>query len=227
MAAEESTRTATGRSRWPAMLLVACGLLLMLSSPALAWIFRDKLAEVGPRDFVALGYGAGGLALLDFAAGLPLGAILVALGGARLFDAAGRERRILLPLLVVGLVYFAYHGAAAFRYPGVPFALLAGAGLVLVVLFLALAWVWMRGRARSAPGRQRIADLQMGGGVSFFTAAWQACGLAGAPGFALYPDLADTLNNQSFLVGQALAVLVFTGLGFLLLLLAMRAEGTA
>lgn len=129
----------TRHSRWPAVLLI-CGLLLMLNSPALVWIFRDKLAEVGPQDFTALGYGTGSLALLDFAAGLPLGAILVALGGARLFDSAGRERRVQLPLLAVSLVYFAYHGTAAFRYPGVPFALLAAAGMVLAVLFLALVW---------------------------------------------------------------------------------------
>lgn len=225
MTAQESSAR-RWRPRWPAVLLV-CGLLLMLSSPALVWVFRDKLAEVGPQEFTALGYGAGGLALLDFAAGLPLGAILVALAGARLFDASGRERRVLLPLLAICLVYFAYHGAAAFRYPGVPVALLAAASMVLVVLFLALVWVWMRGRSRLGPARQRTADLQMGGGLCFFIAAWQACGLAGAPGFALYPDLADKLNNQSFLVGQALAILVFSGLGFVLLLLGMRAASSA
>ena len=72
--------------------------------------------------------------------------------------------------------------------------------MVLVVLFLALVCVWVRGRSRLGPGRQRVVDLQMGGGLCFFIAAWQACGLAGRLASRSYPDRAATLKNQSFLV---------------------------
>jgi hypothetical protein len=196
----------------------------MLSSPALVWMYREKLAEVGPQVFKSLWYGAGGLALLDFTAGLPLGAILIAMGGARLFNASGRIRRVLLPLIGIYLVYFVYHGFSVSRYTSVPFPLFAVAGFLLVALFLALVWVWVRRRSSLEPEHRRAVDLQMGGGLCFFTAAWQTCGLAGAPGFAIYPEVAAKLGNQSFLVGQVLAVQVFTGLGFVLLLLGMRAE---
>jgi hypothetical protein len=64
----------------------------------------------------------------------------------------------------------------------------------------------------------------LGAGLCFFGAAWQACGLAGAPGFALYPEIVQKLGNQSFVAGQAFAVHIFVILGFVLLLLAMRAE---
>jgi hypothetical protein len=187
-------------------------------------MYREKLAEVGPQVFMTLWYGAGGLAMLDFTAGLPLGAILVAMGGACLFDASGRWRRVLLALLGIYTAYFVYHAFFVFRYTSVPFASFAVAGFLLVVLFLALVWVWVRRRSRSEPRSQRGLDLQMGGGLCFFTAAWEACGLAGAPGFAIYPEVAEQLGNQSFLVGQVVAVQVFICLGFVLILLAMRAE---
>jgi hypothetical protein len=213
-------------SQWPGALMIAGGFLLIVGAPALIWLFRGELASLGPRVLTTLWYGAGGLALLYFTAGLPLGAILLAAGGARLFPASERARRVLLPLLGIQLVYFTYHAIAAFRYTSVPFLLFALMGCLFVVLFVALVWVWARRRPSLEPERQRVADLQLGGGLCFFTAAWQTCGLAGAPGFAVYPELAQKLANQSFLVGQLLAVQVFTALGFVFLLLAMRAERT-
>jgi hypothetical protein len=214
----------TPRSRWPAILLVVVGLLLIISSPALLWLFRDKFAEVGPQAFIKLWYGAGGLAMLDFTAGLPLGAILLALGGARLSKTSGHLRRLLLLLLGIYILYFIYHAFSVSRYSSVPFSLFAAIGVLFVVLFLMLVWFWMRGRSRVEPKYQRSMDLQMGSGLCFFTAAWEACGLVGAPGFAVYPELAGQLGNQSFLVGQALAVQVFIILGFILLMLGMRAK---
>ena len=212
--------------RWLGILLVAGGLLLIISAPAIIWLFRGELADLSPRVLKTLWYGAGGLALLYFSAGLPLGAILLAAGGAYMFPASGRARRILLPILGIQLVYFTYHAIATFRYTSVPFLLFALIGCVFLVLFLALVWSWAHRRQSLEPERQRVADLQLGGGLCFFTAAWQTCGLAGAPGFAAYPELAQKLGNQSFLVGQLLAVQVFTALGFFFLLLAMRTEQT-
>jgi len=96
-------------SRLPGALMVAGGLLLILGAPTLVWLFRGMLADLGPRVLISLWYGAGGLILLYFAAGLPLGAILLAAGGARLFPASERAGRVLLPLLGIQLVYFIYH----------------------------------------------------------------------------------------------------------------------
>lgn len=211
-------------SRWPGALLVVSGLLLIVGAPTLIWLFRRELADIGPRVLTTLWYGAGGLLLLYFTAGLPLGAILLAAGAARFYPATERVRRVLLPLLAIQLVYFTYHAAAAFRYTGVPFLLFALMGCLFVVLYLALVWVWARRRPRIEPQRQRAADLQLGAGLCFFSAAWQTCGLTGAPGFALYPELVQKLGNQSFVVGQALAVQFFMALGFVFLLLAMRAQ---
>ena len=220
----KSAKTSIFHTRWTGLLLVASGCLLILSAPALIWLFRDRLAEVGPSVFKTLWYGAGGLALLDFTAGLPLGAILVAMGGVHLTGASRGTRRILLPLLGIYLIYFVYHSLSAFRYTSVPFPLFAIFGCLLIALFLSLVWVWVRRRSGLQSEHQRAADLQMGGALCFFTAAWQACGMAGAPGFAIYPELAGKLGNQSFLVGQVLAIQVFTCLGFVLLLIGMRGK---
>ncbi len=196
----------------------------MLSDFALIWLFRGQLVQQGPQLLPTLWSGAGGLVLLDLTAGLPLGAILVVLGVDCLFPPSRRARRLLLLLLVIYLVYFAYHSIAAFRYTSVPFVLFVISGTLFVVLFLAFVWVWARKRPGLEPARRRAADLQLAGGLCFFSAAWQACGLAGAPGFAIYPALAAKLGNQSFLIGQVVALQFFLGLGFLFLLLAMRVD---
>lgn len=229
------TRTAQGRkfadaspahSPVPGVLMVVGGLVLMVGAPTLLWLFRTMLADLSPRVFASLWYGAGGLALLYLTAGLPLGAILLAAGGARLFPASERAGRVLLPLLAILLVFFTYHGIRLVGDWSVPFLFFGLIGGLFIILLLALVWVWARRRPDLEPERQREADLQFGAGLCFFGAAWQACGLMGAPGFALYPDLAQKLANQSFNAGQALAVQFFLALGFVLLLLAMRAERT-
>ena len=213
-------------SRWIGTLMVFIGGLFILGVPILIWIFRRNLISLSPRVLITLWHGAGGLALLCLTAGLPLGAILLAAGGARLFPASRSPRGVLLPLLSIQLVYFSYHAIAAFRYTSIPFLLFAFMGCLFVILFIALVWVWAHKRPNLESKRQRAADLQLGVGLCFFTAAWQTCGLAGAPGFAVYPEIVQKLANQSFIVGQLVAVQFFTALGFVFLILAMRAEWT-
>ena len=205
-------------------LLVACGLLFIIGAPALIWVFRENLTTLSPRILITQWYGAGGLLLLYFTAGLPLGAILIAAGGAQVFPASVPARRVLLPLLGIQLIYFSYHAIAVFRYNRVPFLLFAFIGFLFVILFLTLVWVWARKRPGLTPERQRVVDLQLGSGICFFTAAWQTCGLAGAPGFAIYPELVQKLDNQSFLIGQLVADHFFIAIGFVFLLLAVLAE---
>lgn len=211
-------------SRLPGVLMVAGGLLLVLGAPTLVWLFRGMLADLGPRAFIPLWYGGGGLLLLYFAAGLPFGAILLAAGGARLYPASERAGRVLLPLLGIQIVYFTYHAIRDTFDLSIPSPIFGIIGFSFLVLFLALVWNWAHKRPNLEPERQRAVDLQLGAGLCFFTAAWQACGLAGKPAFALYPELVIKLANQSFVAGQVLAVQIFLALGFVFLLLAMQAE---
>jgi hypothetical protein len=204
--------------------MVAGGLLLMLGAPIVIWLFRAQLADLSPQALMALWFGAGGLALLFLTAGLPLGAILLAAGGAYLFPTSVRASRILLPLLGIELAFFAFHAIRLAADLSLPFLFFALAGLLILALFVALVWVWARRRPGLEPDRQRAVDLQFGASLCFVSAAWQACGLVGAPGFALYPDIVQKLGNQSFLAGQAVAVLFFMALGFVFLLLSIRAE---
>jgi hypothetical protein len=204
--------------------LIIGGLLLIIGSPVLIRLFFNTLTEVGPRVFISFWDNNGGLLLLYFTAGLPLGAILLAAGGARLFPAAKSAGPILLPLLGIELIYFTYH-AIRFNFDlGIPRLLFAVIGCLFIILFIGLVWFWARSRPSLAPGRQRVVDLQLGAGLCFFSAAWQACGLASAPGFAIRPELVQKLANQSFIFGQVLAIQVFMALGFIFLLLAMRTE---
>ncbi len=206
------------------VLMVIGGLVLVLGAPILVWLFRGMLADIGPRAFIPLWNGGGGLLLLYFAAGLPLGAILLSAGGARLFPASERPERVLLPLLGIQLVYFTYHAIRDTLDLGVPYFFFGLLGFSFLIMFLALVWNWARKRPTLKPERQRVVDLQLGAGLCFFAAAWQACGFAGKPSFALYPELVQKLANQNFNEGQAFALQVFLVLGFIFLLLAMRAE---
>lgn len=208
-----------------AIVGAALGVSLVAGAQILIWVSRAELAAAGAHAFTTLWHGGGGLALLYFTAGVPLGALLFAVSSARLFNTAASAAWVLMPLLGLQLVYFAYHGIAAFRYTRVPFAAFATCGVLLSVLGCAFVWVWARTRPRLDARARRQADLTLGAGLCFFTSAWQACGLAGPPGFGLYPELVRQDGGVSFLVGQALAVLIFALLGFVLLLLSMRLMG--
>jgi hypothetical protein len=221
----KSAIASPAHSRIPGVLMVVGGLVLILGAPTLLWIFRGTLAETSPRTLMSLWYGTGGLLLLCLTAGLPLGAVLLAAGGARLYS-TDRAGRVLLPLLVVLLVFFMIHAVRLILDWNIPLLLVGIIHGLFIVLFLALVWDWARRRPSLESQRRRVVDLQLGAGVCFFSAAWQACGLAGAPGFALYPEIVQKLGNQSFLGGQAFAVQFFIALGFVFLLLAMRAERT-
>ena len=219
----KSANASLPHSRLPGVWMAIGGLVLTLGTPILLWTLRGLLAETSPRVLSSLWYGLGGLLLLYLTAGLPLGAILLAAGGARLY-AADRAGRVLLPLLVSMLGFFLFHAVRLMLDWSIPLLLLGVVHGLFVVLFLALVWDWARRRVGLEAQRRRAADLQLGAGVCFFGAAWQACGLVGAPGFALYPDIVQKLGNQSFLACQAFAVQFFFALGFVFLWLAMRAK---
>lgn len=211
-------------SWWPGTLMGITGILLILIAPIIVWLFREEFANLNPRSLLNMWYGAGGFLLLYLTAGLPLGAILVAAGGAYLFPASERARRILLPLLGIQIVYFTFHAIRLMIDLKIPFMLFSVMGFIFIALFLTLVGNWARKRPSLEPQRQKVADLQLGAGLCFFSAAWQSCGLIGAPGFAMYPEIVQKLGNQSFIAGQALATQLFMILGFVLQLLSMRTE---
>ena len=205
------------------MLMVLGGLVLIVGAPIVIHVFFDTLVELGPRNFLALWANNGGTLLLYFTAGLPLGAILLAAGGARFYPAAKSPAPVLLPLLAIEAVYFIFHSVRYNFDFGLPTLVFGVMGCLLLLLFFGQVWYWARRRPGLRASRQRVADLQLGAGLSFIAAAWQACGLGSAPGFAIRPALAVALANQSFIYGQVLAIQVFMALGFVFLLLAMRA----
>ncbi len=211
-------------SRWPGTLMVITGILLILIAPIIVWLFREEFANLNPRSLLNMWYGAGGFLLLYLTAGLPLGAILVAAGGAHLYPSTTRARRILFPLLGIQIVYFTFHAIRLMIDLKIPFLLFAIMGFIFIFLFLTIVGIWARKRPGLKPQRQRVIDLQLGAALCFFSAAWQSCGLLGAPGFAMHPEIVQKLGNQSFIAGQALATHIFFIFGFVFLLLSVRTE---
>jgi hypothetical protein len=204
--------------------LTIAGLMLILSAVFVVWYFRSTLMALSPLELKGMWMGMGGIALIFLVAALPLGALLLALGLAKKQAGDTAGQRGLLVLGAVEVLYFVFHAIMAFRYSTVPFVFFALSGLLVVGLFIAGTVFWARRRAQADAARQRALDYHMAAGLCFVNSAWQTCGLLGVPGFALYTDLVEKLNNHSFITGQAVAIQVFTILGFLFLLLAMRAE---
>jgi len=220
----DTSRALHARFQLSGFLMVIGGIVLTLGAPIAIRFNFDTLTEVGPRILISYWGNAGGLLLVYFTAGLPLGAILLAAGSARLFPAAKTAGPVLLPLLCIELVYFTLH-AIRFNFDlGIPRILFAVVGCLFIVLFIGLVWFWAQSRPRLSAERRRVADRQLGAGLCFFSAAWQACGLLSAPGFAIRPELVEKLGNQSFIFGQVLAIQIFLALGFVYLLLAMRSK---
>ncbi|WP_041401079.1 hypothetical protein [Salinispira pacifica] len=166
-------------------------------------------------------HGLGGLLLLFITAGLPLGAVLLVKGSALL---AFRRNVIhgLLLLFLLEIGYFLFHAVRLLQDWSVPFVFFAVSGYLYITIFIILVLAWMRTRKTLAGNVREVSDYILCGGISFLSAAWQTCGMVGAPGFALQPEIALELGNRSFILGQILIMQFFLLMGFVFLLAAMR-----
>ncbi|MAG13147.1 MAG: hypothetical protein CMN78_00975 [Spirochaetales bacterium] len=205
-----------------AYLFICSGAFLIISGPITAFLARDTFARYGVESFVELWWGLGGLVLLFYATALPLGAILLAAGIVRSSLSQHRRGWVFVPLFAVHLIYFAWHGIFVFRYIRAPFLLFTFAGFIVLVLFGAVTWYWWHTRREALPTQLISIDLLYCAMICFLNAAWQICGLVGAPGFAGVPALSVKLSNQSFITGQLVAIMFFIICGFGCALLGFR-----
>lgn len=195
------------------------GLVLMLGDVIYGKQIQSEVAMLGLVGIQAK-YGNSGLfKLLLFAFSFALGLGISLLGAALLGGTAkSRSGRIgamalllvLAPILVPG-IFGTQHNPSYFGY----------GGMAILVLVAASLWFWGQYRLRLAGPMRASADLQGLGLLAFALAAWNLCGFAGMPGFAVYPGKMLALTAVPFAVGQLKAVMalfvlgwIFTALGF-------------
>jgi len=161
--------------------------------------------------------GLEALRVLGFAFGLPLGLGLSVLGA--LLGSESSPRRLLAWMGVILVLV-----PAALLAPGLwgressaGFFGIGGSGILLLVL--GLIWLWGRYRARVLPQVRTGVDLQGMGYLCFALAAWNLCGAAAMPGFALEPERMMAMGSQTFAVGQMKTVMSLFLLGWLVSLL--------
>lgn len=195
------------------------GLVLMVGDVIYGKQIQSEVAMLGFVGIQAK-YGDSGLfKLLLFAFSFALGVGLSLLGAALLGGTANsRSGRIgaialllvLVPILVPG-IFSTQHSPSYFGY----------GGMAILVLVAASFWFWGQYRLRLTGPMRAAADLQGLGLLAFALAAWNLCGFAGMPGFAIYPEKMLALTAVPFAVGQLKAVMalfvlgwVFSALGF-------------
>jgi len=202
------------------ILLYLVGVVVMAGDVIYGRTIQAEVAALGITGIQTKYGDAGGLKLLAFAFGFPLGVGLSLLGAALLGGTAGTPLGrlggwallvILVPLLTPGVLGTAHHPA----YFGI-------GGITILGLVAASMWYWGRYRRRVSAALRPAADWQGLGYLAFALAAWNLCGFGGMPSFAVYPEKMIALNAIPFAVGQLKAVMALFILGWVFTLIGLH-----
>ncbi len=150
--------------------------------------------------------------LMVFAFAFPLGVVLLAVGavmiGGKMFS---RYTNLLLGsgLLVslVVLVPMLFTREMSTLYFG------AG-GVSILTLIVIAAWFWSQYRLNLIERERDILDIKGVGYLCFALAAWNLCGFAGMPSFALFPAKMIEYGARPFAIGQLKAIMAYLVLGW-------------
>lgn len=202
------------------MTLYLIGLAVMVGDVVYGKAIQAEVAELGIVGIQAKYGDIGGLKLLAFAFGFPLG-VGISLLGAALFGGTAETRAgryggiallvVLVPILTPG-VFGTDHSPNYFGYGGLSI-------LVLVALSI---WFWGHYRRRVSAAMRPAIDWQGLGYLAFALAAWNLCGFGGMPSFAVYPEKMIALKAIPFAVGQLKAVMALFILGWVFTAMGLR-----
>jgi hypothetical protein len=146
----------------------------------------------------------------------PFGVIIAVIGS--LYSRIESSR--LVVFLISGLVSLIVYDRAQVIAGTSPNPIFFGIGGNLITLILlSLIWCWAENRAKLGENAKTAADLQLLGYVFFSFAAWTACGIGSAPGYALYPDEMLKFQTQPLLFSLLAKVMIFFVLGWFFTLL--------
>lgn len=207
------------------MVLYLIGLAVMVGDVIYGRTIQAGVAELGIVGMQTKYGDIGGLKLLAFAFGFPLG-VGISLLGAALFGGTAETRAgryggiallvVLVPILTPG-VFGTDHSPNYFGY---------GGSSILVLVALSI-WFWGRYRRRLSAAMRPAVDWQGLGYLAFALAAWNLCGFGGMPSFAVYPEKMIVLKAIPFAVGQLKAVMALFILGWVFTAVGLRQAARA
>ncbi len=154
---------------------------------------------------------------LGFAFGVPLGIGISVLGLLSRSGASARRMLISMGVLLAGVLAAGLVPEIWGRELHTRFFGMGGYSIILLVF--GVIWFWGRYRAALTRAARNGADLQGIGYLCFALAAWNLCGAATMPSFALEPEMMLAMGSQAFAIGQMKTVMVLFVLGWLSTLL--------
>ncbi len=191
--------------------LFVLGALIMILAVTLGTTIDDTANTMGLEAIKKSDSGLLVL-LMVFAFGFPLGIVLLAVGavmiGGKLFSrytnllvGAG----ILISLVVLVPMVFSRDMSATYFGAG---------GVTILALVVLSAWYWSQYRLNLIEKDRNVLDIKGIGYLCFALAAWNLCGFAGLPSFALYPEKMLEFGARPFAIGQLKAIMAYLVLGW-------------
>ncbi len=200
--------------------IFCCGAIITVISVSMGNALQAELKNMSVEAFVQQQGTAGWMRFLLFAFGFPLG-VGGSLLGLLIGSGTSCSRFLLLAgvvaasVLAAGLVPVIFGRELSALFFG-------GGGYSIMLLVFAVLWYWGRLRSNLPQTSRLAADLQAAGYLCFAAAAWNLCGVATMPAFALEPEKMLAMNAQSFAIGQMKTIMVLFIIGWLFTLLGLR-----
>lgn len=190
----------TNVSRRVGLVIFGVGAIyIFIVSGMSTWWIVPTMREIGLHSFST--------AVMIWAVSAPLGALLLAVGGA----AVAPDRRFWVAVIASILIVFWLASGPISQV--IPPLFGIGGGLIML-FFLGNAWQWVNTRPQLPAAVRPAADLRMLGQVFFFIAAWNLCGLMGAPTFVLRPELSQQFDMATLAINVGTTVLICLTIGW-------------
>ena len=174
--------------------------MIVVSWMATWWVV-PTMREIGLDGFSAT--------IMIWAVSAPLGALIVAIGAALIGSMAQRRFWLWIAGSIVVVIWLAMGAITE-----IVSALFGIGGGLIIAFFLGVTWNWASIRPRLSAAAKSAADLQMIGQVFFLIAAWNLCGLLGAPSFILRPEVSQQFDTLALATGLGTTVLICLAIGW-------------
>lgn len=197
------------------MLLIALAITVFLF--VIGESLQPQIKEMGLTAYLQQSSWQGALFIFGFVFAFPVGLLLIVLAGLLNGEARGKYYFALIHVVLVGALLVTIWPFVAGRENSASYFGYSG-GLLLVLIF-SVGWFWAQQRQGCEASHRKVIDLK---GTSYFffaLATWNICGVAGMPGYALYPERSLAVNAYPFIIGQVKVVMLYFVLAWLSLLL--------
>lgn len=198
-------------------IMLVAALLIVIFLFVTGDSLAPEIKQLGMSAYIQQSGWQGGLFIFGFVFAFPLALLLIVLSGLLNGINNWRYHFILVHVVLLGSLLVVIWPFIAGRENSVSYFAFSG-GLLLVLIY-SVGWFWAQQRRRSLPEEIKITDLR---GIAYFffaLATWNMCGVAGMPGYALYPERSLEVNAYPFIIGQVKVVMLYLVFAWLSLLL--------